>query len=228
MSDSPRPTPSGDSRSASTHGSRGRGAPGARTGLDGASVSVWSSSHPSRCSCSSPSRRCFRSGSSEGHLFAYGLYTMLYVGARPRAERRGRLRRPARPRATSRSTASAPTCTPSSPRLTTGSTGRPWSDPARDGRDVLPGSSLGLPSRRLLGDYLAIVTLFFGQASSSSRRRRSGLIGFGASTTSPAARTGIPSVDTLAFFGPRRSTSGARLLLLVGFVGLLIGAALLS
>src|SRR5215212_3224839 len=58
----------------------------------------------------------------------------------------------------------------------------------------LVGLLLGLPSRRLLGDYLAIVTLFFGQA-----------FVFFAGTTNPRGLTGgangIPDVDPLNFFG---------------------------
>jgi ABC-type branched-subunit amino acid transport system permease subunit len=56
------------------------------------------------------------------------------------------------------------------------------------------GLFLGLPSRRLLGDYLAIVTLFFGQA-----------FVFFVGTTNPRGLTGgangIPDVDPLNFFG---------------------------
>jgi branched-chain amino acid transport system permease protein len=56
------------------------------------------------------------------------------------------------------------------------------------------GLLLGLPSWRLLGDYLAIVTLFFGQA-----------FVFFVGTTNPHGLTGgangIPDVDPLNFFG---------------------------
>jgi ABC-type branched-subunit amino acid transport system permease subunit len=56
------------------------------------------------------------------------------------------------------------------------------------------GLLLGLPSWRLLGDYLAIVTLFFGQA-----------FVFFVGTTNPGGLTGgangIPDVDPLNFFG---------------------------
>ena len=87
--------------------------------------------------------------------------------ARARAERRRRLGRPARPRATSRSSASAPTRMRSSRR-------RPATDiHLPDAASSIPivvvvgGAARppcsGSPSRRLLGDYLAIVTLFFGQ-----------------------------------------------------------------
>src|SRR6266545_6896727 len=59
---------------------------------------------------------------------------------------------------------------------------------------ALVGLLLGLPSRRLLGDYLAIVTLFFGQA-----------FVFFVGTTNPRGLTGgangIPDVDPLNFFG---------------------------
>ena len=58
----------------------------------------------------------------------------------------------------------------------------------------LLGLLLGLPSRRLLGDYLAIVTLFFGQA-----------FVFFTNTANPRGLTGgangIPDIDDLNFFG---------------------------
>jgi ABC-type branched-subunit amino acid transport system permease subunit len=62
------------------------------------------------------------------------------------------------------------------------------------GLSALVGLLLGLPSRRLLGDYLAIVTLFFGQA-----------FVFFTGTTNPRGLTGgangIPDLDPLNFFG---------------------------
>ena len=57
------------------------------------------------------------------------------------------------------------------------------------------GLFLGLASRRLLGDYLAIVTLFFGQAFVAfvnNAEAREGLTG---------GANGIPGVDPLNFFG---------------------------
>ena len=58
------------------------------------------------------------------------------------------------------------------------------------------GLLLGLPSRRLLGDYLAIVTLFFGQAFvtfANGTRTRKGLTGgangIGTSTHSASSAT---------------------------------------
>jgi branched-chain amino acid transport system permease protein len=63
---------------------------------------------------------------------------------------------------------------------------------------ALLGLLLGIPSRRLLGDYLAIVTLFFGQAfvffvnSTNPTVDGKGLTG---------GPNGIPDVDPIAFFG---------------------------
>ncbi|MDQ4081944.1 MAG: branched-chain amino acid ABC transporter permease [Actinomycetota bacterium] len=65
---------------------------------------------------------------------------------------------------------------------------------------ALLGLLLGLPSRRLLGDYLAIVTLFFGQAfvvfvNNANPR---GLTG---------GANGIPNVDPLSVFGFELTTT---------------------
>jgi hypothetical protein len=62
---------------------------------------------------------------------------------------------------TSRSTASPPTCSPNFRRRTTGSTGRRGRQSPSDRRHDHPRLLLALPTRRLSGDYLAIVTLFF-------------------------------------------------------------------
>jgi ABC-type branched-subunit amino acid transport system permease subunit len=65
---------------------------------------------------------------------------------------------------------------------------------------ALLGLLLGLPSRRLLGDYLAIVTLFFGQA----------FVVF-VNTANPKGLTGgangIANVDPLNFFGFKLTTT---------------------
>jgi branched-chain amino acid transport system permease protein len=58
----------------------------------------------------------------------------------------------------------------------------------------LVGLLLGLPSRRLLGDYLAIVTLFFGQAFVFF----TGVTNYRGMT---GGANGIPDVDPLNFFG---------------------------
>jgi branched-chain amino acid transport system permease protein len=65
------------------------------------------------------------------------------------------------------------------------------------------GLLLGLPSRRLLGDYLAIVTLFFGQVFVELVLNLDRVTPPGASA--PISLTGgpdgIPGVDPMAFFG---------------------------
>jgi branched-chain amino acid transport system permease protein len=65
---------------------------------------------------------------------------------------------------------------------------------------ALLGLILGLPSRRLLGDYLAIVTLFFGQAFVVfvNAANPKGLTG---------GANGIANVDPLSFFGFRLTTT---------------------
>jgi branched-chain amino acid transport system permease protein len=65
---------------------------------------------------------------------------------------------------------------------------------------VLVGLILGLNSRRLLGDYLAIVTLFFGQAFVvfANAANPHGLTG---------GANGIPGIDNLNFFGYRLTTT---------------------
>jgi branched-chain amino acid transport system permease protein len=65
---------------------------------------------------------------------------------------------------------------------------------------VLAGLVLGLNSRRLLGDYLAIVTLFFGQAFVvfANAANPKGLTG---------GANGIAGIDDLNFFGYRVTTT---------------------
>jgi branched-chain amino acid transport system permease protein len=62
------------------------------------------------------------------------------------------------------------------------------------------GLLLGLPSRRLLGDYLAIVTLFFGQAFVvfTNNANPKGITG---------GANGIANIDPLEFFGFRLTTT---------------------
>jgi ABC-type branched-subunit amino acid transport system permease subunit len=62
------------------------------------------------------------------------------------------------------------------------------------------GLLLGLPSRRLLGDYLAIVTLFFGQAFVvfTNNANPKGLTG---------GANGIANIDPFEFFGFRLTTT---------------------
>lgn len=73
------------------------------------------------------------------------------------------------------------------------------------------GLTLGLTSRRLLGDYLAIVTLFFGQA----------FVVF-VNTSNPKGLTGgpngIPDVDPLRFFGWEVTSTRGYFFVLLGVV----------
>jgi branched-chain amino acid transport system permease protein len=68
---------------------------------------------------------------------------------------------------------------------------------------VLLGLVLGLPSRRLLGDYLAIVTLFFGQAffTIANNANRITFPWNDHPTNITGGPNGIPGVDQLDFFG---------------------------
>jgi branched-chain amino acid transport system permease protein len=63
---------------------------------------------------------------------------------------------------------------------------------------ALVGLVLGLTSRRLLGDYLAIVTLFFGQAFVAFVNNANPKVAGEGLTGGP---NGIPGVDPLNFFG---------------------------
>jgi branched-chain amino acid transport system permease protein len=90
----------------------------------------------------------------------------------------------------------------------------------------LLGVFLGVPSRRLLGDYLAIVTLFFGQAfvvfvnASNPQVAGQGLTG---------GPNGIPDIDPVTLFGYEFTsrTQQYALLLVAGFV-VLVGLHFLS
>jgi branched-chain amino acid transport system permease protein len=65
------------------------------------------------------------------------------------------------------------------------------------------GLLLGLPSRRLLGDYLAIVTLFFGQAFVTfvTNGDSVSLLGHSAPFDLTSGPNGISDLDPLTFFG---------------------------
>ena len=84
---------------------------------------------------------------------------------------------------------------------------------------ALLGLVLGLPSRRLLGDYLAIVTLFFGQAfvfftnSANPRVAGTGLTG---------GPNGIADVDPLSVLGWELSTRRHYYYYLLALVALII------
>ena len=80
---------------------------------------------------------------------------------------------------------------------------------------ALVGLLLGLTSRRLLGDYLAIVTLFFGQAFVAFVNNANPKVAGEGLTGGP---NGIPGVDPLNFFGYKlHSTKQYYFLLLIVF-----------
>jgi branched-chain amino acid transport system permease protein len=68
---------------------------------------------------------------------------------------------------------------------------------------ALLGLLLGLPSRRLLGDYLAIVTLFFGQAffTLANNANRITFPWNDHPTNITGGPNGVPGVDQMDFFG---------------------------
>jgi ABC-type branched-subunit amino acid transport system permease subunit len=70
---------------------------------------------------------------------------------------------------------------------------------------VLLGFLVALPSRRLLGDYLAIVTLFFGElfATVYQNGEHMSLLGFGRAYDVTGGPNGIPNIDQFNVFGAR-------------------------
>ena len=91
---------------------------------------------------------------------------------------------------------------------------------------ALLGLVLGLSSRRLLGDYLAIVTLFFGQAFVVFVNVGNPTIAGKGLTGGP---NGIADIDPLDFFGYRLTTRTQQFyLLLLSVVLVLVGLHFLS
>jgi ABC-type branched-subunit amino acid transport system permease subunit len=86
---------------------------------------------------------------------------------------------------------------------------------------ALLGLILGVTSRRLLGDYLAIVTLFFGQAfvvfvnAANPTVRGQGLTG---------GPNGVAEIDQLNFFGYELTTRKAEFFFLLGSVVVVLAA----
>jgi branched-chain amino acid transport system permease protein len=75
------------------------------------------------------------------------------------------------------------------------------------------GLVLGIPSRRLLGDYLAIVTLFFGQAFVTFTNAAGQNVAGEDVTGGP---NGIADIDPLSFFGYDLTTRTQQFYLLLG------------
>jgi ABC-type branched-subunit amino acid transport system permease subunit len=84
------------------------------------------------------------------------------------------------------------------------------------------GLVLGIPSRRLLGDYLAIVTLFFGQAFVVFTNAANPVVHGEGLTGGP---NGIADIDPLTFFGYELSTRTQEFYFLL-VVAVLVLAAL--
>jgi branched-chain amino acid transport system permease protein len=81
---------------------------------------------------------------------------------------------------------------------------------------ALLGLVLGLPSRRLLGDYLAIVTLFFGQVFVEAVTN--------VDTGVTGGPNGIPGVDPITAFGKQVITTSGYFYLLLVFTLLTMAA----
>ncbi len=90
---------------------------------------------------------------------------------------------------------------------------------------AIPAAILGFSARRLLGDYLAIVTLFFGEAFLVFTNVSDPIV-HGRGITGGA--NGIPGVDPLTFFGYKLTTSKQLYFFLVGAVALVAGALYLA
>jgi ABC-type branched-subunit amino acid transport system permease subunit len=76
---------------------------------------------------------------------------------------------------------------------------------------IIVGFLLALPSRRLVGDYLAIVTLFFGQIfyTVAVQGYRVPLVKIHGTHDLTGGPNGIADVDDFRFFGHRLTTNGA-------------------
>jgi branched-chain amino acid transport system permease protein len=86
---------------------------------------------------------------------------------------------------------------------------------------ALLGLLLGIPSRRLLGDYLAIVTLFFAQAFVFFVNSTNPVV---AGTGLTGGPNGIPDIDNLEFFGWEVTTRTQYFYFMLLVLGLLVAA----
>jgi ABC-type branched-subunit amino acid transport system permease subunit len=86
---------------------------------------------------------------------------------------------------------------------------------------ALLGLVLGIPSRRLLGDYLAIVTLFFGQAFVAFTNAAGQDIAGHNLTGGP---NGIADIDPLRFFGYELTTRTQQFYFLLGTAVIVLAA----
>jgi ABC-type branched-subunit amino acid transport system permease subunit len=90
---------------------------------------------------------------------------------------------------------------------------------------AIPAAILGFSARRLLGDYLAIVTLFFAQAFLVFTNVSNPIVD-GRGLTGGA--NGIPGLDPLTFFGYKLTTSKQLYFFLVGAVAVVAAALYLA
>ena len=90
---------------------------------------------------------------------------------------------------------------------------------------AIPAAILGFSSRRLLGDYLAIVTLFFAQAFLAFTNTANPTI-HGKGFTGGA--NGIPQLDPLTFFGQKLVTTKALYFFLLGTIAVVAAAIYLA
>ena len=90
---------------------------------------------------------------------------------------------------------------------------------------MIPAAVLGFSARRLLGDYLAIVTLFFAEAFLVFTNVSDPVL-FGKGVTGGA--NGIPQLDPLSFFGYKFTTSKQLYFFLVVAVAVVAGLLYLA
>lgn len=95
---------------------------------------------------------------------------------------------------------------------------------------TLIGFVLALPSRRLVGDYFAIVTLFFGQIFYTvvSQGYRMSFLGFGGSHDVTGGPNGIANVDRIHSFGLTASSERAYFYVTLVAVALVFTALYLA
>ena len=88
---------------------------------------------------------------------------------------------------------------------------------------ALAGFLVGLPSRRLFGDYLAILTLFFGQAfvvfvNNANRIN----FPFAGHVDLTGGSNGLPNIDSFNFFGHRLSSTRQQYYLLLVAIAIVL------
>jgi branched-chain amino acid transport system permease protein len=95
---------------------------------------------------------------------------------------------------------------------------------------ILVGFLLALPSRRLVGDYLAIVTLFFGQIFYTlvTQGYHMSLLGFGGAHDITGGPNGIANVDRFHAFGVTASSERAYFWISLVAVVLVFGVLYLA